>query len=155
MSTPDSHLMRPLLAIMTLSIFVVACSPETCYEDTDVFMKTFFFKEGVGRQTPDSLSLIGTGRESYIYHKNTLVQPALIPLDASANSCSFDIRINGVSDGLSIVYSTHPHFVSKECGYVFYHSVESVSFTKNIIDTIIICNNEVTTLNEENIRIYY
>jgi hypothetical protein len=45
--------------------------------------------------------------------------------------------------------------ISKECGYTFYHTIEAPSFTTNIIDTVTVVKYTITTLSEENIRIYY
>jgi len=45
--------------------------------------------------------------------------------------------------------------VSKECGYVYFHTIDNYAFTKNMIDTIIVTNKRITTRNEENLRIFY
>jgi hypothetical protein len=83
------------------------------------------------------------------------IKQALLPLDASAAECSFVIKINGIRDTIRFTYSTYPHMISKECGYTFYHEIEPPLFTNNIIDTITVIKNTITTVSEENIRIYY
>jgi hypothetical protein len=83
------------------------------------------------------------------------VQPALLPLNASAGSCIYVIRINGLNDTIQFLYSNYPHLISKECGYTFYHILDLPVYTQNNIDTILIINRSITTANEENIRIFY
>lgn len=134
----------------------VACTPGSCLEETDASVKTFFYLESTGKLTaPDSLTLYGTGIDSIKYKKALRIQPAIIPMNPSTDNCSFVIRINGVSDTISFFYSSYPHLISKECGYTYYHYLDSVFTTRHIIDTIIIKLRSVTTLNEPNIFIYY
>jgi len=90
-----------------------------------------------------------------LYSKARNIQPALIPLNASTDNCVFIIRLNGISDTLSLNYSSYPHLITKECGYTFFHILDSYSVTNNIIDTIIIRNRKISTVNEENVRIFY
>ena len=104
---------------------------------------------------PDSLTLYGIGKDSVIYKKTSRVQPAMIPLNASAPGCRFLIKINGVDDTISFFYSTFAHLISKECGYTFFHDLDSVAFTRNMIDTIQVKLKTITTFNEPNIFIYY
>lgn len=105
---------------------------------------------------PDSITVYGAGRDtSFIYFKSRNIGQALLPLDASVEECSLVIRINGINDTVSFAYSTTSHMISKECGYTFYHTIETPSFTTNIIDTVTVVKNTITELSEENIRIYY
>ena len=47
---------------------------------------------------------------------------------------TFVIKINGVTDTIEFQYSSYPHLISKECGYTFYHHLDTVTnFTKHII----------------------
>ncbi len=138
-------------------LLICSCTPEACFEETNAFLKASFYINETGKyQAPDSVTLFGEGMEAApLYVKARNVQPALFPLDASAASCTFIIRINGVTDTIRIVYTSRPALVSKECGYTFYHTVGDISATRNIIDNIIIRNRNITTVNEENIRIFY
>lgn len=105
---------------------------------------------------PDSLTIYGLNMESKkLYDKQAGVQPALIPLNPSAENCSFIIMINGTTDTLTFGYNSYPHLLSKECGYTFYHELKSRFNTNNIIDTVVIATQKITTDNAENLRIYY
>ncbi|HBE41158.1 MAG TPA: hypothetical protein DDW27_08140 [Bacteroidales bacterium] len=133
-----------------------SCTPGSCFEETTADVKASFYLSSTGKPTaPDSLTLYGIGKDTTRYNKASRVQPALIPLDASAESCSFVIRINGVNDTISFRYSTFVHLISKECGYTYYHNLDDVLSTKHIIDTIEIKLRTITILNEPNIFIYY
>lgn len=141
--------------VILLSVIAGACTPEACFEETNAFVKaSFYINEN--QVTPDSLTLYGLGHESAkLYNKAVKVKPALFPLNSSDITSTFIIRINGISDTITFTYSSYPHLISTECGYTFYHILEQPTFTKNNIDNIIVRNRNITTINEENIRIFY
>ncbi|MCX6325936.1 MAG: DUF6452 family protein [Bacteroidia bacterium] len=139
-----------------LILFLFSCTPESCFEETESYLKATLYKNGTGRLlSPDSLTVYGISMDSIIYNKAKNVQIALLPLNASTDSCIYIIRINGITDTLKLSYSSYPHLISKECGYTFYHNLDSLTYTTNAIDSIDIRKNTITTINEENIRIFY
>jgi len=79
----------------------------------------------------------------------------LFPLDPTTETCTFLVKINGESDTVTFSYSSYAHFISKECGYTYYFTIEQPVTTNNIIDKIVLTKKTIKTLNEENMRIYY
>ena len=143
------------LFLAALPAVFISCNPEACFEETNAFLKaTFYSNETKEKMTPDSLTVTGIGIQEKLYNKQSGVQPCLLPLDASAGTCSFVIKINDVSDTISFTYTSYPHLISKECGYSFYHRLDTF-FCKNDSFYIYKSSDNVTTANEENIRIFY
>jgi hypothetical protein len=143
------------LLITICSVIITSCTPGACFEETNAYLKaTFYSNTSKGKKTPESLTLFGLNKTDTIYNKKAGVQPALFPLDASSESCTFIIRINNVSDTMHIFYSSYPHLISKECGYTFYHRLDTAYTTGNAF-YIYKSSNNITTANEENIRIFY
>ena len=147
----------PLLLITAFTAFAISCSPEACFEETNSFLKASFYSNSTKKQlAPDSITLTGVNQPANkIYDKAKGVQPALFPLDASAGGCTFRIWINGVTDTIQFRYTSFPHLISKECGYTFYHSLDTFFYSMNAIDYIYKSSTSITTANEENIRIFY
>ena len=146
----------PILLAALILTFSASCTTDYCFEETNAYLKASFYLESTGKvHAPDSLSLYGSGHDSLIYKKEPDVTMAFLPLNASADSCRFIFKINGISDTVTFIYSSYPHLISKVCGYTFYHKIETPRYTGNIIDTITIRQNTITTDNEENILIYY
>jgi len=145
------------LIIAGFFTYLISCSPEACFEETNAYLKASFYLDATGNyKAPDSLTLYGIGMDTNkLYDKAGSVQPALLPLNSATDNCTFVIRINGITDTIILKYSSYPHLISKECGYTFYHILNSYIVTNNIIDTIIVRNNNITTINEENVRIFY
>lgn len=147
-----------IFSVLVLTLLAAACTPQSCLEETDAFVKATFYSRLTGKTAvPDSITMYGVNMSSTrLYNKATGIQPAYIPLNGSTESCSWVIKINGVRDTITFEYTSSPHLVSMECGYTFYHTLsDSVYYTKNKIADIVIKNENVTTLKEENIRIFY
>jgi len=144
-----------VIIIFLLTFLGVSCTPEACFEETNAFVKASFYSEEK-QVTPDSITLYGLGHETTkIYDRARNVKPALFPINAASDNSVFIIRINGVTDTITFRYSSYPHLISRECGYTFYHIIETPVFTRHIIENIIVNNRNITTVNEENIRIFY
>lgn len=134
-----------------------SCTPQSCFEQTDALVKTSFYLNGK-LLAPDSLTVYGLNMETNkLYDKSKSITIAKLPLDASESHSTFIIKINGITDTLEFLYTSYPHLVSKECGYTFYHNLysDSTIYSKNIIEFVDVRNNNITTLNEENVRIFY
>jgi hypothetical protein len=148
-----------IIIVPCLILFLGSCTQGSCFEETESYLKASFFVKTT-RTAPDSLTLYGLNNDSIIYAKSTNVQPALIPLNASNDSCIFVVIINGVTDTIEFKYSSSPHLISKECGYTFYHYLDTElnnpkTRTYHAIKKISVSNKTITNLNVENIRIYY
>jgi len=150
-----------LILVLILMPGFISCTSLSCQDETEAFLKiSFAIKNPDGTdklQPPDSITVYGLNTlSSKIYDKSTAVQPAMIPLNNSAQFSEFIIRINGITDTVKFIYSTFPHLVSKECGYTFYHTLDTTrTFTDNGIKDMKVWNGNITLKNEENIRIYY
>jgi hypothetical protein len=136
--------------------FIFSCTPGSCFDETEARVKASMYLSATDKvHAPDSVSLFGLERDSAIYKKTTNLTSVLFPLNPTVETCSFVIRINGVSDTVTFSYSSNAHFISKECGYTYYFTIDQPITTKNIIKKIVLTKETITNLNEENMRIYY
>jgi hypothetical protein len=150
---------RSLLIILSVIVLIFSsCAPQGCMEETTAYVKASFFNKKAGKLLPpDSLTIYGLGKQANkLYNKALKIQPAKIPLNDTAQNCIFIIKINGKTDTLEFRYNSYPHLVSKECGYTFYHTLDTDRiYTKNAIIDLWYYKRNITTINEENIRIFY
>lgn len=143
--------------ISVITLFLFSCSEGSCFEETESYLKATFYTsvDGITRaQAPDSISLNGLGIDTKIYKKAADVKVGLIPLNSSAESSKFILKINEITDTIEFIYSSYPHLISKECGYTYYHELESIIHSDTSI-TDLIKNRTITNLNVENIQIFY
>lgn len=145
------------LFFFVISRTLISCVPQTCNEKTESFAGATFYKMGTGKiEAPDTVSIYCLKNGNPLFYEK-LVKRSIIylPFDASAEKCSFLLKINQSTDTISFDYTTFPGLISRECGYTFYFSVTGYITTKNIIDTIIVVNSRITNRDEENLRIFY
>lgn len=138
-------------------MLIISCSPESCFEDTEATVKASMYENTADKIiAPDSITLYGSDLNSdTIYNKKTNVVKVLFPLNPATESCSFIIRINGITDTITFEYTSYPHLISKACGYTYYFTIQKPKTTSNIIKKVTVTKNTITTMNEENIRLYY
>lgn len=145
------------LTISGFILYLISCAQGSCFEETKSSLKATFYSDITKKPViPDTLTISGLKNDSIIYNKATNVQPALFELNPATTSSGFLITINGVTDTLTVWYSSYPHLISKECGYTFYNHLDSIPLKHfNIIKSIEIKNPTITNLNVENIRIFF
>ena len=146
------------ITFSALILILLSCTTGSCYEETDALVKASFYNFKTQKlQAPDSVTIYGLNMEkSKLYDKTKGVQPALFPLNPATISSTFIVKINGKTDTVEFRYNSYPHLVSKECGYTYYHNLDTDRiFTRHAIINIYIGNRNISTINEENIRIFY
>jgi hypothetical protein len=152
-------ILQSLLLFMLSGSFLtlISCSQDACLENTTPLLKATFYKTGSDViRVPDSITVYGIGKEnSKIYNKATGVSLIELPLDGSSESCGFVMKINTVTDTVRFTYSNYPHIISRACGIVFFHNLSSYKVSGSEVDTIIFRNSNITTSDEENIRIFF
>ena len=138
-------------------LYVSSCTAGSCFDETESRVKGTFYNMATGKTlAPDSVTLYGVNMDTLeIYDKTTSLKSAELPLYAAEQGCKFVIRINGINDTLEFSYISYPHLLSKECGYTFFFTLDTVIHSVNIIDSISVEKKTITTFNEENLRIYY
>ena len=147
-----------LIIILTgFVLFIYACSAGTCFDETESQVNATFYSMTTGQTLiPDSVTLYGVNKDTnLIYNKARSLKAAEFPLFAAQDSCKFVIEINGITDTIRFTYNSYTHLLSKECGYTYYYTIDSTYHSSNIIDSISVIKKNITTLNEENMRIYY
>jgi|WetSurMetagenome_2_1015567.scaffolds.fasta_scaffold333977_2 hypothetical protein len=147
----------PLFA--SISIVVASCSSGACFDESIAYVKASMNSVVSGKVkvlAPDSLSLYGPGMDNEkFYDAQKGITRAMLPLNASKDSCRLVMKINNKRDTLTFWYSSYTHLLSKECGYTFFFNIDSIHFTGYTIDSVKIVKKSVTTVLEDNIKIYY
>jgi hypothetical protein len=146
------------ISISGFILLLISCTPGSCFEETESYLKASFYTGNDIKilTAPDSVTIYGLDKSNKMYNRAPKIEHALLPLNASTPECTFIIKINGIADTVKFTYTSYPHLISKECGYTFYHQLDTVRYySKHIIKNIYSGNQTITTLNVENIRIFY
>ena len=126
----------------------------------DTAFENIFIK---GLQLPDTIPFDTLTDRNYV----------LLPLPQGTDSCKFvfsfavydSIDVNDtlrvwdishyIDDTLQLIFSRQMYLVSADCGFSHSYIMKSVNHTMNLIQSVDIVNDEITGLNEENIKIYF
>jgi len=146
-----------LIILLVITKFFASCAPESCLEETTSFVNATFYKSSTNKLTaPDSVTVFGIGKETNrLYSQSLNLTTIKLPLDASSEICGFVMKINDLTDTIKFIYSSYPHLISKECGFTFFYSLDTVLVSGNAVNAIKILNKNITTFNAENIQMYY
>ncbi len=101
------------------------------------------------------ISVYGVGRSDSLLYENDSISSVSIPLSPNAETIGFVFDIGTYSDEILFEYKTSTYLESMDCGFIANYEINSVTYSTNIIDTIIILNNMVTIDNEEHIKLYF
>jgi hypothetical protein len=146
--------LQSILLIILVQLY--SCSAGSCFDETEARVKATFYSKETGKALePDSVTLHGVNLDSMIYNKSLKLKSVEFPLYAADTVCKFVLRINGINDTLRFRYSSYTSLISKECGYTYFFTLDTVTNSVNIIKSISITKKTITTFNEENMRIFF
>ena len=144
------------LFIAGLFLAAASCIDPGCIDNTEAYLKASFYSyETKSVAAPDSMTLCGVGASVKIYDNLRITPPAFIPLKDSDSKTQFVIELNGITDTITFFHANSLHFVSKECGYSMFHTIDSIRYTHNEIDSIASINPNITLNNADNVAIFY
>ena len=157
--------LKPLIKYMTKTLallflggllLLTSCFDIECVNRPEVQVKAVFYDYDTKKTvSPDSVTLHGIDNSVKIYDSQKNLSSAFLPLKTSDNETEFVIRINGTADTIRFIHSNFLQLISKECGYLIYHNVDTLYFTTNEIDSISLINREITPQNVDNVAIFY
>ena len=156
MRTKVSKLSVTIILLIVMKL-IASCTADSCFEETTSFLNATFYKTDPYKPlAPDSITIFGVGKETNkLYSKSLNTLTIKLQLDASSDTCRFVMKINNKTDTLKFIYSSYPHLISKECGITFFFTLDTFRLSSNVVNSIQIINKNITTLNEENIRILF
>ncbi len=144
-------MLLPLYLFVAL-LFVTACSGVDCPLDSLVYTQYQLLKaDGQADTLNDTLTVTTTkasGRDSVLLNRLINSTEFSLPISYTSPQDVFYFYMTdsfGVvrSDIVTITKEDHPHFESIDCSPSYFHTITSVTYTNNNIDSIVIINPEV------------
>jgi hypothetical protein len=149
--------------IMFIVFGVLSLIPASCTQDQICLSNQHAVQTGFysGRSSVDkdtvlqnsSVYGINPQRDS-IYAEETF-QTMFLPLSFNHDTTVFVIDNNSLKDTLWFSHSKEMAYISRECGFTFNFTIDSVWFTRVFVDSVAIDVNAVNySENFENVKIY-
>lgn len=154
------------LLFIFLQMNLSSCSTDDeCRKEKDVNMQFDFLTKTVNATTGittntalniDSIWVKALDRDSFIYKNKKSVKTILLPLKKFENQTDFIIRLNNVTDTISIFHENNEnYYLSLECGCIVTHTINEAVSTNHYIKTIKILNTEINNTNATNLQIFH
>ncbi len=160
--------MRRLIGLIC-GVIVIAlmsgCNTDGCYDNQNsIPLAGFYSYQTKKAVSVDSITMGGVGapNDSLLLNNASSVSTVYLPLRSTQSSTSFfihyeqkalcDTRLN---DTISFHYNSIPYFESEDCGAMFRYEITSYEYTRHLIDSVALLDNEVTNADIERVRIYF
>ena len=133
--------MKRFIYLTFVLILVNAC--KEVYEiPPQAFVKAYFLNSSTKAAISQKVTAWGSGQE-YLWVKDSLLQKILLPL-SSNDTTSFVISFDSKIDTITFIHQTMQKFDSMESGFYFEYKLQSIDYTNNQIDSILISESLVT-----------
>lgn len=152
-----------LLAIAAGGFLFWGCGDAGCLENrTSTPLILFYNRDNPSQQfSLDSVSVKGIGQplDSLLLDTARQVSQLRLPLRDDVDSTAYVIRYDWANaplpDTLVFYYQSYPYFASMDCGCMFNYTLDSVTFTYHLFDSVAVVKPLIDNQNVENIQFFY
>ena len=170
----DKHLpCRRAILRVAAALFVLAlaaCDDVTCpLNNTVESIYNFYasartedgiFVEGKAVSVGDTITISGIDTTDILLNKLYSADKCALPVSfyKAADSLAWlfaDSKGGHATDTIVVFKTSYHHFDDPSCPVHIWHHIDSIAFTRNVIDTIIIASPEVNYDGLENFQVYF
>ena len=148
--------------LLFFAVVLTCCKPtNSCIIKDNVRLKLLFTADSIsigGDSVTvaklDSLTLYGLERDSLILNNAKSVSSANLPLRTDTTATAFVLQYSDLTDTFYIVHTNREQYISLACGCFVYHDIDTVTSTRNLIDSITIINSTIENYSQDNVRFH-
>jgi hypothetical protein len=112
--------------------------------------------DGIDRnEVVDGLTVYGLERQDSLLYSSRNLRSVNLPLNGLLRESAFVMVFGETADTVWLSYDVVPWFLSEECGFILNFELLGARHTINMIDSVVIIINEISTFDDTNIRIYH
>jgi hypothetical protein len=143
--------MKRFLYLALLVLSIGAC--KEVYElPPQAMLQASFVNSSTNAVISSSVTVWGVNQE-YLWVKDSVLQKILLPLSPS-DTTNFLIILDDVVDTLTFFHQPLKRYDSMETGFYYEHKLDSIYYSNNRIDSVVIKDSLVTKKWNENIVLY-
>lgn len=155
-----------LIICCLLGIWAVSCSESDCGMLSRPMIKFRFFSYEQPKteiQITDTLTVLtrnsANGGDSILINKERNVKTIMVPYGYTQKETIYVFSYSSpafvVTDTLWVEHTNREHFISMDCGISVFSHIDTIRFTKHMIDSLAIVNSELDNDEKDNVHIYY
>jgi len=144
-----------LVLFLLVSFIAYDCTDNKCNESVDVeFIAEIIVKDTilVNANFINSLSVYSPVWLDSVHYSSINY---LLDLSPFSNTTTFVFTSQLWKDTVWILHERQLVYLSQECGFVNYYTIDSAWYTSNNIDSIEWVNKKLTTQNDGHLKIYF
>jgi len=143
--------MKRFLYLIIFLIVVTACK-EVFEVPPQAFLQVTFLNSDTKAAISPKVTVWGIGLEN-LWVKDSVLKEILLPLSVN-DTTSYQISFDSKKDTITFIHETIQKYASMESGFYFEYKLQSIDYTNNQIDSILITDSLVTKKWNENIKLY-
>lgn len=148
---------------VALLVIITACNTNGCLDNQSALPLAGMYSSSTGSQiTIGNIEISGVGApgDSVLVENGTSVSEIYLPMRSTKQQTSWRIRyfqegLEGLEDIITFNYQSEPHFVSEECGAMYFYRITDYNYTTNLIDSVTVTDSLITNVESKRIRIYF
>lgn len=156
---------RPLLYLLIVAAIVFitgGCSSDGCLSNQNALPLAAFYSASPDKQVSVrgiEISGVGAPGDSVLVAPTQTITTVYLPMRSDRNSTEWHLLYRpsealSISDDITFDYTSEPHFVSEECGAMYFYRITRVDYTTNMIDSVVVTDSLITNYDLTRIRIY-
>ncbi len=150
-----------LAAFVALVIVGAGCNTSGCLDNQSSIPLAGFYNSATGAAISiDSVNIGGVDapNDSLLLAMGTSASQVYLPLRFSKDVTSFYIQYDTLglwADTITMAYTALPYFASEECGAMYRYTINRLTYTTLLIDSVTLVDSLITNADIERIRIYF
>ena len=149
--------MNTLLKVTLGAIFCffacISCDTTDCISFSTRVLIVEFLDDSTGNPVQKDVGLITSTESSVIFYGDTTLSIFYLPVNTDKEWTTFlFFNPDSTVDTLEVAYDKSERLISKDCGFEL--KFENIRIIDTTFDQVISLENELSRLNEENIKIY-
>ncbi len=157
--------LKILFAAFAAACIASACSTSGCLDNGSALPLAGFYSSSEGKQIEiNNIEIHGVGarNDSILLEYGTAKSSVYLPMRSDRKSTSWAIIYKqsnlaqmGITDTITFGYKSIAYFASMDCGAMYNYQVDSLSYTTNLIDSVVVTRPLINNADVESIRIYF
>ncbi len=158
---------RPLVLLLFAGAFLyLSCDDSECSETGLPMVRMAFWDKETNANVAltDTLTITAAGTDSTLYNRGVNTSYVKLNMNYTKNVTTYYLRLGyydrtteqpaEIRDTIEIRHTNREFFLSMECGVAVFHDIDTVLYTRNMIDSLVVKDPSVNKDEKDNIHIY-
>lgn len=157
------NLLFACIAFIVAAPFFAGCNTSGCTDNQNALPLAGFYSYSTGQAISISdFDIYGESMpgDSALYSTGVSYSEVYLPFRSTTDNVAYIFKYfldsaTTVSDRIAFTYTSEPYFASEECGAMYFYRIKTLTYTRNLIDSVAIVDSLITNADNQRIKIYF